>query len=117
MDLAELSYAQRIQYKSREVNKLRNRIYRYQTRLIKEAWAEASSKKITVTLDIIPSPNQPNDSNVPMQRDYDDDEVNIRPLIELTKSRYPSLYRRYNKALTRFNTEYSRLEEMVKEFA
>lgn len=115
-DYSELNYAEQIKYKSREISKLRNRVERYKSRLLREAFEAAKRERIKVLIGNSSDLYHVHGSTILICEDHKDN-VDITSMISLAKDSLPSLYRRYNESLNKFNKEYDRLEEMVEQAA
>ena len=102
-----------LDYKTREMSKLGNRIHRYKRRLLKEAFRKAANAKINV---VLPKDHlflyESDDSKIFLRKDYDKN-IDIDPLLNLVKDDFPSLYRRYYSAVQKYEKECQVLENML----
>jgi len=112
-DYATLDDGLKLVYKSREVNRLRNRIQRYKHRLLKETFTKARDKDIKIIEYELILLDEIDDSCILIHKDYNGN-VDIEPILNLVKQEFSSLYRRYHESIKRFDIEYDRLEEMVR---
>jgi len=110
---SEFGYADKLKYKAREVNTLRNRVQRYKKKLLKEAFTIAKEKGIEIYLNNIENIT----SSVIILKKDQEGNINTDPIIELSRKNLPSLYRRYHESKTRFDQEYTKLEDMVAQAA